>query len=132
LIFAVFGVEYMITVDCTDIESKKQELLVYVSDMIPAIPTLKKHGFILSPINDEIIEKSKVVTAIKDYLGTIGERENFAVISINDTLVVKSISRNNTMTESRATPDAFFSCPHCGFSTRYEGELYIHQKIHYL
>jgi len=113
----------MITVDCTDIESKKQELLVYVSDMIPAIPTLKKHGFILSPINDEIIEKSKVVTAIKDY---------FAVISINDTLVVKSISRNNTMTESRATPDAFFSCPHCGFSTRYEGELYIHQKIHYL
>jgi hypothetical protein len=122
----------MITVDCTDVESKKSELLVYVSDMIPAMPTLKKNGFVLSPINDEIIEKSKVVTAIKDYLGTIGERENFAVISINDTLVVKSISGNKTMTESLASPNAFFSCPHCGFSTRYEGELNIHQKIHYI
>lgn len=122
----------MITVDCTDIESKKHELLVYVSDMIPAMPTLKKHGFVLSPINDEIIDRSKVVTAIKDYLESVGEHENFAVISINDVLVVKSISRKTIEVESPTSSDAFFSCAHCGFSTRYEGELYIHQKIHYL
>jgi len=122
----------MITVDCTDIGSKKHDLLVYVSDMIPAMPTLKKHGFVLYPINDEIIERSKVVTAIKDYLESVGERENFSVISINDVLVVKSISRKTIEGESPTSSDAFFSCTHCGFSTRYEGELYIHQKIHYL
>ncbi len=123
----------MITVDCTDIESKKNELLVYVSDMIGAIPTLKKHGFVLSPIHDdETIDKGKVVDSIKNYLESIGETVNFSVISNNDVLVIKSISGKTTAAESPASSEAFFSCPHCGFSTRYEGELYIHQKIHYI
>jgi len=123
----------VITVDCADIESKKDELLVYVSDMIGAIPTLKKHGFVLSPIkDDETIDKDKVVDSIKAYLESIGERENFSVISINDVLVIKSISGQTIEKESTHSSEVFFSCPHCGFSTRYEGDLYIHQKIHYL
>ena len=123
----------MITVDCIDIESKKLELVVYVSDMIGAIPTMKNHGFVLSPITDDkIIDKNKVVTAIKDYLESVGEGTNFAVISDGEGLVIKSIFTKTDEEEAQQPAEAFFSCPHCGFSTRFEGELNIHQKIHYL
>ena len=122
----------MITVDCADIDSKKLELVVYVSDMIGAMPTMKNHGFILSPIKDEIIDKNKVVTAIKDYLESVGEGTNFAVISHGEGLVIKSIFTKTTEEKPQPPSEAFFSCSHCGFSTRFEGELNIHQKIHYL
>ena len=123
----------MIAVDCTDIESKKLELVVYVSDVIQAIPTMKNHGFVLSPINDDkIIDKNKVVTAIKDYLESVGEGTNFAVISDGEGLVIKSLFTKTDEKKSQQSSEAFFSCTHCGFSTRFEGELNIHQKIHYL
>ena len=123
----------MITVDCTDIDSKKLELVVYVSDMIGVMPTMKNHGFVLSPIkNDEIIDKNKVVAAIKDYLESVGEGTNYAVISDGEGLVIKSIFTKTDEEEAQQPVEAFFSCPHCGFSTRFEGELNIHQKIHYL
>ena len=123
----------MITVDCTDIDSKKLELVVYVSDVIGAMPTLKNHAFVLSPIkDDEIIDKNKVVTAIKDYLESVGEGTNYAVISDGDGLAIKSIFTKTNEEESKQSSEAFFSCAHCGFSTRFEGELNIHQKIHYL
>ena len=123
----------MITVDCTDIESKKLELVVYVSDMIGAIPTMRNHGFVLSPLqDDEIIEKSIVVSVIKDYLESVGEGTNFGVISDGEGLVIKSIFPKTGKEESHPSSEAFFSCTHCGFSTRFEGELNIHQKIHYL
>ena len=122
----------MITVDCADIDSKKLELVVYVSDMIGAMPTMKNHGFILSPIKDEIIDKNKVITAIKDYLESVGEGTNFAIISDGEGLVIKSIFTKTTEEKPQQSSEAFFSCSHCGFSTRFEGELNIHQKIHYL
>jgi len=51
----------MITVDCRDVESIKNELLVYVADQIGAIPALKIHEFVLSPIEeDDVIDKSEV------------------------------------------------------------------------
>ena len=72
----------MITVDCRDVESIKNELLVYVADQIGAIPALKIHEFVLSPIEeDDVIDKSEVITAIKEFLDSIGEARNFAVIS---------------------------------------------------
>ena len=43
----------MITVDCHNIESIKNELLIYVADNVGAIPNLKYHEFILSPIEDD-------------------------------------------------------------------------------
>jgi hypothetical protein len=121
----------MIEIDCTEIESKKYELVVYVSDVLGAMPTMKKHGFVLSPVNDNhVIDKNKVVTAIKDYLQSVGEGTNYAVISDGNGSTIKSIHGKTEEKEPR-TADSFFSCAHCGFSTRFEGEFTVHQRIHY-
>jgi len=72
----------MITIDCRDVESIKNELLVYVlSDQVAAIPALKLHEFMLSPIeDDDVIDKTEVISVIKEFLNSIGEGRNFAVI----------------------------------------------------
>jgi hypothetical protein len=82
----------MLTIDCKDVLSIKNELLVYVSDQVAAIPTLKNKQFILSTLDDdEILETSTVISAIKEFLNSIGENHNFAVISNNDTISITSI-----------------------------------------
>ena len=43
----------MITIDCKEVLSIKNELLVYVSDEVAAIPTLKHHQFTLSTFDDD-------------------------------------------------------------------------------
>ena len=122
----------MITVDCRDVESIKHELLVYVSDQVAAIPALKVHEFMLSPIEDHLrIEITEVVTAIKEFLDSIGEARNFAVLSRDKLVMIKSISGKSIEREPTATSQ-MFSCPHCGFVTQYEIELNNHKKIHYL
>ena len=122
----------MITIDCKDVLSIKNELLVYVSDKTAAIPTLKHHQFILSTFDDdEVIDSNLVVTSIKEFLNSIGEGSNFAVISNNDTISIKAIS--GKIIERDAAPQSdMFSCTHCGFVTRYEVELNIHMRIHYI
>ncbi|MEO2265421.1 MAG: C2H2-type zinc finger protein [Nitrosopumilus sp.] len=120
----------MLTVDCTDVLSIKNELVVYVSDEVAAIPTLKQHQFTLSTLDDEIIDTAIVITAIKEFLDSIGEGNNFAVISNNDSINIKSIS--GTVIERKTIPQQeMFSCTHCGFVTRFEVELNTHMKIHY-
>ena len=122
----------MITVDCREVESIKHELLVYVSDNVAAIPAIKLHEFMLSPIEDEIIDRSEVITSIKEFLDSIGEGRNFAVIASGDIIVVKSVT-GRIIQDRAAKPAAeMFSCPHCGFVTRYEVEFNNHSKIHYL
>lgn len=122
----------MITVDCREVESIKSELLVYVSDQVGAIPTLKLHEFMLSPIQDEdVIDETEVITSIKEFLDSIGEARNFAVISKADVILIKSISGKTIERESRP-PAQMFSCIHCGFVTQYEVEYNNHVKIHYL
>lgn len=121
----------MITIDCRDVLSIKSELVVYVSDQVAAIPTLKINEFMLSSLNDEVIDKNMVITAIKEFLDSIGESRNFAVISNNNVISIKSVTgkvieRNPTMYTG------FFSCTHCGFVTSYEVDLQNHMKIHYL
>ena len=82
----------MITVDCREVESIKNELLVYVSDQIGAIPALKKYEFMLSPLEDDgIIDTGEVITSIKEFLESIGESRNFAVISREEVILIKSI-----------------------------------------
>ena len=122
----------MLTIDCTDVLSIKNELVVYVSDQVAAIPTLKNHQFILSTFDDdEVINKIHVITSIKQFLDSIGEGHNFAVISKNETISIKSIS--GKIIERDAAPQTdMFSCTHCGFVTRYEVELNIHMIIHYI
>lgn len=124
----------MLTIDCKDVLSIKNELLVYVSDQVAAIPTLKNHQFTLSTFDDdEIIDTNNVITAIKEFLDSIGENNNFAVISNNNMINITSIS--GKIIEPDSNPplqDNMFTCTHCGFITRYQVELNTHMKIHYL
>lgn len=122
----------MITIDCREVESIKNELVVYVSDQIGAIPSLKIHEFMLSPVNDgDLIDKHKVIASIKEFLDSIGEARNFAVISKNDIISIKSLYGKEIKRESRPT-EQMFSCSHCGHVTPYEVEHYTHMKIHYM
>ena len=122
----------MLTIDCKDVLSIKNELLVYVSDQAAAIPTLKHHQFTLSTFDDdEIIDTNAVITSIKEFLDSIGEGHNFAVISQNETISIKSIS-GKIIERNTAPQSDMFSCTHCGFVTRYEVELNVHMRIHYL
>jgi len=122
----------MLTIDCKDVLSIKNELVVYVSDQAAAIPTLKHHQFTLSTLDDdEIIDTNAVITSIKEFLDSIGEGHNFAVISNNEIITIKSIS--GKIIKRDATPQSdMFSCTHCGFVTRFEVELNVHMRIHYL
>ena len=122
----------MLTIDCRDVLSIKNELVVYVSDQAVAIPTLKHHQFTLSTFDDdEVIDTNSVITSIKEFLESIGEGHNFAVISNNEIITIKSIS--GKVIERDAAPQSdMFSCTHCGFVTRFEVELNVHMRIHYL
>ena len=62
----------------------------------------------------------------------IWEGNNFAVISNNDSINIKSISGTIIKRETTTTQQEMFSCTHCGFVTRYEVELNAHMRIHYL
>ena len=122
----------MITVDCREVESIKNEMLVYVSDQVAAIPAIKLHEFMLSPIEDGgIVDQTEVITSIKEFLDSIGEAKNFAVIARESIILIKSITGKTI--ERQAKPQSqMFSCTHCGFVTQYEVEYTNHVKIHYL
>ena len=121
----------MITVDCHDVESIQNELVVYVADQIGAVPNLKYHAFILSPIeDDDVIDQNEVVTSIREFLSSIGEQTNFAVISKGDTVSIESI-RGKTIERDQKSSSGLFSCPHCGHVTQYEVVHNTHMKIHY-
>ena len=123
----------MLTIDCKDVDSIKNDLLVYVADQVAAIPTLKHHQFTLSSFDDnEIIDTSAVISAIKEYLDSIDEGRNFAVISNNDIINITSISGKVIETTSEESKHEMFSCTHCGFVTQYQVELNVHMRIHYL
>ncbi|MHA7647555.1 C2H2-type zinc finger protein [Nitrosopumilus sp. S4] len=122
----------MLTIDCKDVKSIQNELLVYVADQVAAIPTLKHHQFTLSEFDDDqIVDNTTVISAIKEFLDSIGEIHNFAVISNNDMITIKSIS-GKTIERESSPQDEMFSCTHCGFVTRYQVELTTHMRIHYL
>ncbi len=123
----------MLTIDCKDILSIKNDLLVFVADKVAAIPTLKHHQFTLSTFDDdEIIDIASVISAIKEYLDSINEGNNFAVISSNETISITSISGKIIERDDTVQQSDMFSCTHCGFVTRYEVELNVHMRIHYL
>jgi hypothetical protein len=122
----------MLTVDCKDVESIRNELLVYVSDQVAAIPTLKNHQFTLSMFDDDAIDLNVVISSIKEFLDSIGEGHNFAVISSNDTITIKSIGGKTIERDPSPPSSELFSCTHCGFVSRYEVEYQNHMKMHYL
>ena len=122
----------MITVDCNDVESILHELAIYVADQVAAVPAMKFHKFVLAPImDDEEVNRDEVITSVKEFLESIGEKHNFGVISNGDNVIIKSISGKKI--ERNAKPAGeMFSCAHCGHVTRYEVEHNNHVKIHYL
>ena len=123
----------MITIDCKDVVSIKNELLVYVADQMAAIPTLKHDQFTLSALDDDDdIDSVAVISAIKEYLDSIKQTNNFAVISNNDMINIKSISGKIIEPDPTESKNDMFSCTHCGFVTMYEVELTAHMRIHYL
>lgn len=123
----------MLTIDCRDVISIKTDLLVYVADQVAAIPTLKNHQFTLSSFDDdEIIDTSEVISAIKEFLDSIDEGRNFAVISNNDVINITSISGKVIERIASESEHEMFSCTHCGFVTQYQVELDTHMKIHYV
>jgi hypothetical protein len=123
----------MITVNCREVEGIKSALAVYVSDQIGAIPALKSHEFMLAPIDDqEKIDEGIVIKEIKNFLNSIGEEENFAVINTNNIISIISINGKVLESANNLSTDQFFSCTHCGYITRYETIYKNHEKIHYL
>ena len=122
----------MITVECKDVESILHELAIYVSDQVTAVPAMKLHQFVLAPIEDnEPVAQAEVITAVKEFLESIGEKRNFAVISNGDNVVIKSIFGKKIERSAKPVGE-MFSCAHCGHVTRYEVEHNNHVKIHYL
>ncbi len=122
----------MITVDCHEVESIQNELLIYVADDVAAIPNIKYHEFILSPIEEEdVIDTNEVVTSIKRFLDSIGEQRNFAVISRGDIISIESVAGKTIERDAKQSAEGLFSCPHCGHITPYETVHQTHMKIHY-
>jgi hypothetical protein len=123
----------MLTIDCKDVSSVQNELLVYVADKVEAIPTLKHHQFTLSTLNDDdILDIELVISAIKEYFDSINEGSNFAVISNNEFIHITSVNGKVLQNESKSQEGNMFSCTHCGFITQYQVELNVHMRIHYL
>ena len=123
----------MLTIDCKDVVSVKNDLLVYVADQVAAIPTLKNHQFTLSSFDDdEIIDTTAVISAIKEFLDSIDEGKNFAVISNNNVINITSISGKVIENTTPTSEHEMFSCTHCGYVTQYQVELNVHMRIHYI
>ena len=122
----------MIIVDCKDVEPILNELAIYVADQVAAIPALKAHQFVLSSIeDDEEINQVEVITSIKEFLESIGEKQSFGVISNDDKIMIKSILGKKIERKPKPTQQ-MFSCAHCGHVTRYEVEHNNHVRIHYI
>ena len=123
----------MLVIDCSDVPTIRNDLLVYVSDQVAAIPTLQNNKFTLSTLDDDdSIDVPTVIDAIREFLDSIGEGRNFEVLTGKDTIIIASVSGRILDRESpRPPPQEMFSCPHCGFVTKYEMELHIHMRIHY-
>ena len=83
----------MITVNCSEILPIQHEMLIYVSDNIGAVPTVKRHEFILSPIeDDQVVDQAKVISSIREFLDSIDQGKNFGVISRSETIFIKSVN----------------------------------------
>lgn len=122
----------MLTVRCEDVMAIRNELAVYVSDQMGAVPTLKSSEFVLSPIEDDgPLDKKLAVTAIREYLDSIEEGRHFEVISAEDRIFIRSVG-DHTIDPRTRPSQGMYACPHCGFMTQYEAEHNVHMKIHYM
>jgi hypothetical protein len=102
----------MIVVNCQDVLPIQHELLIHVADQVEAIPAIKNSEFILSPIeHDDKIDDRQVTVVIQNYLASIGEANNFSVITESKKIFIKSINGKKI---NRATPQVKSMRTCCG------------------
>jgi len=123
----VFG--FMVTIDCREAEHIMQEMAVFVSDWLGAIPTMKLHEFVLSALDDKKLDSDYVVKAIKEFFASIGETANYGVLPKEEAIVIKYLHEKPLQKAKPA--NSMFSCSHCGYVTPYEVLLQNHMKMHY-
>ena len=122
----------MIIVNCRDIPSLKSPLAVYTSDQVGAVPALKIREFVLDSISDEDIDATRVIKAIKNFLGSLSIEKHFAIIQNKNMISVVAIDDFKLEIQPTHPTDQFFSCVHCGHVTQSEAIHSNHMKIHYL
>ena len=122
----------MIIVDCKDVSSLKSPLAIYTSDQVGALPTLKKHEYVLAPIGDEEIDSARVIKAIKSFLNSLAIEKHYAVIQKKNVISIVPIDDYKLESQPTHLTDQFFSCVHCGHVTQFEAVHNNHMKIHYL
>ncbi|MFZ0183392.1 MAG: C2H2-type zinc finger protein [Nitrosotalea sp.] len=125
----------MITVDCKSVLSLKSPLAIYTSDQVGAVPALKINEFMLAPLNEEEIDSSRVIKAIKSFLESLSIEKHFAVIQKKDTISIIPLDDYKLEpqpTQPTQPTDQFFTCVHCGHLTQFETVHRNHMKIHYL
>jgi len=120
----------MITIDCREAEHLKHEMAVFVSDWVGAIPSMKLHEFMLSPLGNELLEMDRAVKAIKEFFASIGETSNYGVLAKNNMIMIKSL-HEKPIKKAKQT-ESMFACTHCGYVTQYEVLWQNHMKMHYL
>ncbi len=95
----------MITVNCRDVLPIQHSLMIHVADRIGAIPASKREEFILSPIeNDDKLADWQVILAIEEYLGSIGEKDNFSLVSESKKIFIKPNSGEKMKGEAPNVP----------------------------
>ncbi len=122
----------MITVDCKDILALKSPLAVYTSDQVGAVPALKIREFVLDSIDDEDIDATIVIKAIKNFLESLSIEKHFAVIQNKNLISIVAVDDFKVEPQPTQPTDQFFSCIHCGYVTQFEAVYNNHMKIHYL
>jgi hypothetical protein len=120
----------VITIDCREAEHLKHDLAVFVSDWIGAIPSIKLHEFMLSPLEGEILDGERIVKAIKEFFASIGETANYGVLPKDGLILIKYL--HGTPPEKTRPTESMFACTHCGYVTPYEVLWQNHMKMHYL
>jgi hypothetical protein len=123
----------MITVDCKSMPTLKSPMAIFTADKIGVVPSLKINEFVLTPINDdEELDSTKIIGAIKDFLNSLAIEKHYAVIQKNDLISIVPLDDYKLENISGNLTDQFFSCIHCGFVTQFESIHNNHMKIHYL
>jgi hypothetical protein len=126
---SLFWRHTVIIVDCREAEHLKQDLAVFVSDWLGAIPLMKLHEFILSPLENEQLDGQRVIKAIKEFFASIGETANYGVLSKDNLILIKSL--HETQPQKAKPTNSMFACTHCGYVTPYEVLWQNHMKMHY-
>lgn len=126
----------MISIDCKKAMAIKEKLLVYVSDKLTVVPILKSEKILLTKMDDSEIEKTQVLSAVKEFLKSVDIEEFFQVIPKGDDIQIIPLEGKNMKEKlaklAETRKDLFFECTHCGFLTLYEEEWRAHKLIHYI